>query len=238
MMANSNTTKTITWGRTTILYSQGAGCSGSILHYAEEYSVVSTFQLYSQLGSKMEKKNTARRAPNIDNIFNILMESRIGQQYLDRIVLRLLPFLRYSGSIPLYAVAGSSVINTTTQRRKQRETANGIDKESDTCGKEDTEPEKCILEVKSQKQSNPVLIAIWKSGGVKMGGTDWRELALVHNAENDAWDATRNTEEQAATDHIADESLRQGESEGVFHCNGQTDCGMKRISRMERNAVN
>ena len=64
-----------------------------------------------------------------------------------------------------------------------------------------------------------------------MGGTDWRELALVHDAENDAWDATRNTEEQAATDHMPDEFLRQGENEGVFHCHGYTNCGMKRISR-------
>lgn len=135
-------------------------------------------------------------------------------------MLRLLPFLRYSGSMPLYADAGSSVISTTTHRRKQRQRPMASTKESDTCGKEDTEPEKRILEVKSQKQSNPILIAIWKSGGVKMGGTDWRELALVHDAENDAWDATCNTEEQAATDHMPDEFLRQGENEGVFHCYG------------------
>lgn len=64
-----------------------------------------------------------------------------------------------------------------------------------------------------------------------MGGTDWRELALVHDAENNAWDATCNTEEQAATDHMPDEFLRQGENEGVFHCHGYTNCGMKRISR-------
>lgn len=48
------------------------------MHYAEKCFIASTFQLYSQLGSKTEKKNTARRDPNIDNIFNILMESRIG----------------------------------------------------------------------------------------------------------------------------------------------------------------
>lgn len=53
-----------------------------------------------------------------------------------------------------------------------------------------------------------------------MGGTDWRELALVHDAENNAWDATYNTEEQAATDHMPDEFLRQGENEGVFLCHG------------------
>ena len=34
-------------------------------------------------------------------------------------MLRLLPFLRYSGSMLLYADAGSSVISTTTHRRKQ-----------------------------------------------------------------------------------------------------------------------
>lgn len=61
------------------------------------------------------------------------------------------------------------------------------------------------------------LIAIRNAMKIKMRGTLLGKAILVHNAENDARDATRHAEEQTPSIHPPHALLRQGQTEHAFH---------------------
>ena len=69
------------------------------------------------------------------------------------------------------------------------------------------------------------LIAIRNAMKIKMRGTLLRKTILIHNAENDAWDATRHAKEQTPSIHPPHQLLRQGKTKDVFHGQKERECG-------------